>query len=48
MGIRFNRFARGSFSKKARAYTDPKLVRDAEIARERAWRDAYLASHGIG
>ena len=48
MGIRFNRFSRESFSKKARAYVDPKLVREAEIAREKAWLDGYLASHGIG
>ncbi len=48
MGIRFNKFGRGSFPKKARTYFNPKLARDAEIAREKAWCDAYLASHGIG
>ena len=46
MGIRFNKFVR--VSKKAREYVDPKLIRDAEIAREKAWHDAFLASHGIG
>jgi len=48
MGIRFNKFGRGLFPKKARAYYDPKLIRDAEIAREKAWLDAYMANHGIG
>ena len=46
MGIKLSIFARGS--KKAPAYFDPKLIRDAELAREKAWHDAYLASHGIG
>ena len=46
MGIRFNIFIRGS--KKAPAYVDRKLIRDAELAREKAWHNAYLASHGIG
>ena len=48
MGIRFNKFGIGLFPKKARAYYNRKLARDAEIAREKAWCDAYLASHVIG
>lgn len=47
MGIRFNIFGKGSFSKKARAYIDPKMIRDAELAREMAWHAAYLASRGF-
>ncbi len=41
MGIRFNKIIRKSSKK---GYVDPKLVRDAELAREMAWHDAYL--HG--
>ena len=41
MGIRFYRFA--NVLKKAPKYVDPKLIRDAELAREKAWQDAYLA-----
>ncbi len=48
MGIRFIKFGRGSFSKKARTYIDPKMARDVEIAREKAYCDAYLSGHGIG
>ena len=47
MGIRFNRIIHKPSSKKGLAYVDPKLVRDAELAREKAWHDAYLASRGI-
>ncbi len=43
MGIRFNKIIRKSSKK---AYVDPKLVRDAELAREMARNGAYLASHG--
>ena len=48
MGIRFNKIIHNLSSKKRLAHVDPKLVRDAELAREMAWHDAYLASHGIG
>ena len=47
MGIRFYKIIHKSSSKKGLAYIDPKLVRDAELAREMAWHDAYLASRGV-
>ena len=48
MGLKINKMLHRSSSKKGLPYVDPKLVRDAELAREMAWHDAYLASHGIG
>jgi len=46
MGIRFNIFGKGP-SKKSRAYFNTKMIRDAEIAREKAYCDAYMASRGF-
>lgn len=44
MSIKINKL----FRRKPRAYSDPKLVREAELAREKVWHDAYLKSGGIG
>ena len=44
MGIKFDKIIHKSSSKKGLAFVDPKLVRDAEVAREMAWHDAYLHS----
>ena len=44
MSIKINKL----FQRKPRAYSDPKLVREVELAREKAWNDAYLKGGGIG
>ncbi len=46
MSFKFNKIIHKSSSKKERAYIDPKLARDAELARGMARHGAYLASHG--
>ena len=46
MGIRFIKFVRAS--KKARGYVNPEMIRNVEMAREKAWHDAYLSGGVIG
>jgi len=38
MSIKMNKL----FSRKPQTYFDPKLVREVEMAREKAWHDIYL------
>ena len=38
MSIKINEL----FRRKPRAYADPKLVREVELTREKAWHDAFL------
>ncbi len=44
MSIKINKL----FSRKPRTYFDPKLVREVDMAREKAWHDIYLQIGGIG
>ncbi len=46
MGIRFNKFFRAS--KKSKGYVNPEMIRNVELAREKAWHDAYLSGGVIG
>ena len=43
MSIKINKL----FHRKPRTYSDPKLVREVELAREQAWHDAFLKG-GVG
>ena len=42
MSIKINKLIRASIMKIAPGHTDPALVREVELAREKAWHDAYL------
>ena len=48
MKIRINRLLRASLSKMVPAHANRELVREVEIAREKAWCDAYLSIGGVG
>ena len=48
MTIQFNKFLRASLSKIALVHADRVLVREVELAREKAWHDAYLDGGIIG
>ena len=48
MKIRINKILRGSLFKTVPAHANPKLVREVELAREKAWHDAYLNGGGMG
>ena len=48
MKIQIVKLFQASLLKMAPAYASPELVREAELAREKAWHDAYLKSGGIG
>ena len=47
MKIKINKLFRAS-SKMVPAHANRALVREVELAREKAWRDAYLIIAGIG
>ena len=47
MKIRINKTL-GASSKLAPYHANPELVRKAELAREKAWCDAYLSIGGMG
>ena len=44
MSIKISKLFQGSIMKIASVHADPALVREVELAREKAWHDAYL--HG--
>ena len=48
MTITINKLIRASISVIAPAHANPVLVREVEIAREKAWHDAYLDGGVIG
>ena len=48
MAIQINKLLRASLSKMVPVHANPELVREAELAREKAWRDAYLIIRGMG
>ena len=48
MMIPFNKLVRASISKINPEHANPVLVREVEIAREKAWHDAYLDGGVIG
>ena len=42
MSIKISKLFHGSIMKIASVHADPALVREVELAREKAWHDAYL------
>ena len=42
MSIKISKLLQGSIMKIAPVHADPALVREVELAREKAWHDAYL------
>jgi len=48
MTIPISKIIRASISKIAPLHADPVLVLEVEIAREKAWHDAYLDGSVIG
>ena len=42
MSIKINKLIRASIMKIAPEPANPELVREVELAREKAWHDAYL------
>ena len=48
MKIQINKLLRASLSKMAPAHANRELVREVELAREKAWHDVYLSSGGVG
>ena len=42
MSIKISKLLQGSIMKIAPVHADPALVREVELTREKAWRDAYL------
>jgi len=42
MSIKIGKLFQGSIMKIASVHADPALVREVELAREKAWHDAYL------
>ena len=48
MKIRINKWFGAPLSDKVPAHANRELVREAELARERAWRYAFLIGGGVG
>ena len=47
MKIQINKVLRASLLKMVPAHANRQLVREVELAREKAWQDAYLSSGGM-
>ena len=48
MAIQITKLLRASLLKMVPVHANPEMIRVAELAREKAWRDASLIIGGIG